>query len=97
MLRQPSQPSSRVSSVGMISGLMTTVVARLRAGVLLEQRDEQAHALVHLRPREPDAVVLVHRLDHVVDQLLQEWVAEGGLVERLARARAAPDAPCARL
>ena len=27
-------------------------------------------ALVHLRRRQPDAVVLVHRLEHVVDQLL---------------------------
>ena len=36
----------------------------------LEARDEDPHALVHLRRRQPDAVVLVHRLDHVVDELL---------------------------
>ena len=38
---------------------------------------------MYLRRRQPDAVILMHRLDHVVDQLLHERVAEGRLVERL--------------
>ena len=35
-----------------------------------EPGDEQPQAFVHLRRRQPDAVVLAHRLDHVVDELL---------------------------
>ena len=42
---------------------------------------------MHLRRRQPDAVILVHRLDHVVDELLHERIAERRLVER-PRARA---------
>ena len=35
-----------------------------------EAGDEQPHALVHLRRRQPDALILAHRLEHVVDELL---------------------------
>ena len=35
----------------------------------LEHRDLQRQ--MHLRPREPDADVLVHRLDHIVEELLK--------------------------
>ena len=38
--------------------------------IILHSRDEDAHALVHLRGGETDAVVLAHRLDHVVDEFL---------------------------
>ena len=60
-------------------------------------RDEEAQALVHLRRRQPDAGVLVHRLDHVVDELLQQRIAELVLLDRPRRAVGAPDAPSARL
>ena len=44
------------------------VLVVIVAGV--ERGDEQPQALVHLRRRQADAVILDHRLDHVVDQLL---------------------------
>ena len=77
MLRQPSQSSTTSLPTGVISGLISAIsgtrVARLRrprpsSGG--EAGDEQAHALVHLRRGQADAVILAHRLDHVVDQLL---------------------------
>src|SRR5258705_262801 len=43
----------------------------LRVGVLVQQCDEQAQSFVHLRRGEADAVVLVHRVDHDVDQILE--------------------------
>ena len=38
--------------------------------VFIQQRDKDAQPLVHLRTGETDAVVLVHRVEHVVDQFL---------------------------
>ena len=55
----------------------------VRSRIVIEQRDEQPHPLVDLRRRQSDAVILMHRLDHVVDQLLDQRAAEGRLVERL--------------
>ena len=37
---------------------------------VVERRDEDAHAFVHLRRGKADATILDHRIDHVVDQLL---------------------------
>jgi hypothetical protein len=48
----------------------------------IEGGDEDAYALVHLRRREADAVVLGHRVDHVVDQLLSRGALDFRLVER---------------
>ena len=36
---------------------------------------------MNLRGRQADAVILDHRLDHVVDQLLDDRVADVGAVE----------------
>ena len=81
----------------MISGLMSAMASLFGVGLLVEQRDEQAQALVHLRRRQPDAVILVHRLDHVVDELLHQRIAKSSTCRAAARARGARDAPCARL
>ena len=48
----------------------------VRLGLLLdvvsgiERRDENAQPFVHLRGGQADAVILGHRVDHVVDELL---------------------------
>ena len=65
---------------GVISGLMSAIsgtralVVFVLVLVVVRRRreagDEEAQALVHLRRGQADAVVLAHRLDHVVDQLL---------------------------
>ncbi len=60
---------------------------RFRTRILLEQRHEDSNVLVHLRPGQADAVVLVHRLDHVVDELLQQHVPQ---LRRLHGSRAFP-------
>ena len=79
MLRQPSQ-SSAVSladdgDLGVDEGhqrdalvflVFVLVVVRSRR----EAGDEEAQALVHLGRGQPDALVLLHRLEHVVDELL---------------------------
>ena len=49
--------------------------------------------LVHLRRRQPDAVILVHRLDHVVDEFLHERIAKFGFLERPGALRAGPGCP----
>src|SRR5258705_7729588 len=54
----------------------------LRVGVLVQQCDEQAQPFVHLRRGEADAVLLVHRVDHVVDQFLERCALDVGFVER---------------
>ena len=46
-----------------------------RTGVILEQCDEQSQTFVHLRRCQADPVILVHRVDHVVDQLLHQRIA----------------------
>ena len=80
MLRQPSQSSTTSSPIGVISGidqrhqrhaaLPAVVVVIFIVVVGSEAGDEQPQALVHLRRRQPDPLVLAHRLEHVVDQLL---------------------------
>src|SRR5258705_8822141 len=55
----------------------------LGVGVFVEQRDKQAHPFVHLRCGKADAVILVHRVDHVVDEFLEGRALDVGLVERL--------------
>ena len=61
MLRQPSHPSRsdrRRHDLGVDEARF-----RLRSGLGIEHRDEDAQAFVHLRGREADAGILVHRLD----------------------------------
>ncbi len=70
---------------------------RLAVVVVVEARDEQPQALVHLRRRQADAVILDHRLDHVVDQLLDDGLADLGRARWRAPSGAARDGPCARL
>ena len=36
----------------------------------IEHGDKHAQAFVHLRRRQPDSGILVHRVDHAVDELL---------------------------
>jgi len=43
--------------------------------------DEEAHALVDLRRGEADAFVLGHRLDHVVDQFLEDRGTDLGRIQ----------------
>ena len=43
--------------------------------------DEEADGLVHLRRREPDPFVLDHRVDHVVDELLEGRRPDGGRID----------------
>src|SRR5947208_11688883 len=54
----------------------------LLVDVLLEHPDEDAQPLVHLRTGETNAVVLVHRVEHVVDEFLNDGALDVGLVER---------------
>ena len=54
-------------------------------GLVGQQRDKQPQTLVNLRCREPNPVILVHRLHHVVDQLLGQRVAEVGGRDRTRR------------
>src|SRR3954466_8728519 len=53
-----------------------------------EPRDEQGRALVHLRRREAEGRILLHRLEHVVDELLDARRLDVGGIDRLgARAQ----------
>ena len=76
MLRQPSQPSVFVLSTGTISGLMMTVASDFGPGSSSSSATKMPDVLVDLRRGQPDAVVFVHRLDHVVDELLQQHVPQ---------------------
>ena len=91
MLRQPSQSSTISGPAGVISGIddrHRLVIGCQRLVVLRRDGgDEEAKALVHLRRRQPDAVVLVHRLDHVVDQLLHDACFSSARSISRARAR----------
>ena len=49
---------------------MPLLVVLVVVGAGREAGHEQPDALVDLRRRETDALILVHRLEHVVDQLL---------------------------
>ena len=72
----------------LVIGRQRVVVVRRDGG------DEDAQALVNLRRRQPDAVVLVHGVDHVVDQLLHRRAASARRARSRGRARAARDGPC---
>ena len=106
MLRQPSQSST--TSRGRRRDLrvdqrhqrhppiVVVLIVLVVVGRGREAGDEQAQALVDLRRGQPDALVLPHRLEHVVDELLDAR-ASGSRPGRLpGRARAGPDGPCAR-
>ena len=56
--------------------VVLAIVARL------ERRDEDPDPFVHLRRGKADAVVLGHRVDHVVDQLLDDAAPYLGLLQR---------------
>ena len=97
MLRQPSQSSTISLPTTVISGLMIASGSASLVLVLavIERGDEHPDALVHLRRREADAVVLGHGVDHVVDQLLDDRAPDLGLLER-PRFRAQHRMPHAR-
>ena len=75
MLRQPSQSSTTSAPTGVISGLMIAIgcdgVSSSSSPTSSDATNNRS-ALVDLRRRQPDAVVLDHRLDHVVDELLDD-------------------------
>ncbi len=52
-----------------------------------ESGNEEADALVHLRRRQADALVFLHRLEHVVDELLDAGRPDLGRVSGRALAR----------
>ena len=95
MLRHPSQPSAFSSDSGTISGFTTTTASLSAPGIVVEQRHEQPQVLVNLRRGQTDSVVLVHGVDHVVDEPLHHRILEiagadgaGGLAQdRVAHAR----------
>ncbi len=87
MLRQPSQSSVCSSPIGVITAFTKGTIFEVVAGAL-DTGDEEADRLVHLRRREPDPLVFDHRLDHVVDQLLE---AGGPDFRRIERARLLPE------
>ena len=64
---------------------------------IVERGDEQPEPLVHLRRGQTDAVILDHRVDHVVDQLLHDRAADLGLLERPRLRAQHRDGPSARL
>ena len=72
MLRHPSQSSTIVAADDgdlrvddhVRLGLLLAVFSRI------ERRDKHAQPFVHLRRRQADAVILGHRVEHVVDELL---------------------------
>ena len=77
MLRQPSQPTSISSPTGTISGLISAMNGMSTSSVIgvddvgaADAGDEQPEALVHLRRGQADSGILVHGLEHVIDQLL---------------------------
>ena len=70
MLRQPSQPFDRLIADDDDLGIDEGHGIAFAAAVGIEHRHEDPQALVHLRRRQPDARILVHRVDHAVDELL---------------------------
>jgi hypothetical protein len=54
----------------------------VRPGLVVEQRHEQTQSFVDLRARQADTVIFVHGVDHVVDQLLDERIAQIRLLQR---------------
>ncbi len=58
------------------------LAGRLARIVMIEAGDKQPHALAHLRRGQTNAVILDHRLDHVVDQLLDDRIANVAALER---------------
>ena len=84
--RQPSQPFAFSSPSGVITGFDEHHERHLGLRALVVARDldhGEAQALVDLGRREPDALVLVHGLAHVVDELLEQRVLERGLGDGL--------------
>ena len=51
------------------------IVRRIEAG------DEQPHVLVHLWSRQPHPVILRHRFQHIVDELLYERALDVGFLD----------------
>ena len=76
MLRQPSQPSSFVEPDGNDLRVHDDRGLALRTGIFVQQRHKQAEPFVHLRRRQSHTVILVHRVDHVVDQLLHQRIVQ---------------------
>ena len=82
MLRQPSQSSTHVAADRRDHRIDEHHrLGRPATAAPLLRRDgghEDAEPLVHLRRRQADAVVLVHGVDHVVDQLLHRRLLQLG-------------------
>ena len=97
MLRQPSQSSAVSSPTIAISGVdeghqrdavfLVLFLVVLVVYVRREAGDEQPQARVYLRRGQPDTRVLLHRLEHVVDELLDPRRPDVGRFQRF-RARA---------
>ena len=89
MLRQPSQSSTISSPTGddfrIDDGERLRRLASSRGLGLggIERDDEQAHAFVHLRRRQTDAVVLGHRVHHVVDEPLNRRALDAAPLDGL--------------
>ena len=79
MLRQPFPPFDQ-AVVGRRDDRVDDD-AGLGVVAAVEHGHEHAQALVHLRRRQADAVVLVHRLDHVVDELLEARIPDLGTLD----------------
>ena len=108
MLRQPSQSSTTSRVTTSISGLMSAISGTSSSSSSSSRSSSSSsrrggkpatkmpQALVHLRRRQPDALVLLHRLEHVVDELLDLRTCGSPTDAAHGLSRAAPDAPCAR-
>ena len=72
MLRQPFPILDHIAADDGDFGVDEGERRRMRFALvaIVERGDEEADPLVHLRRGEADAVVLGHRVHHVVDQLL---------------------------
>ena len=84
MLRQPSQSSTISLPTGVMTGLMNTIGSSSGdsgssfSGAMAATK---MRSPVNLRRRQADTVVLVHGVDHVVDQLLHRRVLQLGALD----------------
>ena len=85
MLRHPSHPSTVSVLRARDLGIDERDGIAFSSPLGVEDRDEHAPRFVHLRRRQADARILVHRLDHVIDELLELRRADLVLVDRARR------------
>ena len=72
---------------GMMSGLMITVASLSGSGSSSRSATNSRTTFVDLRRSQADAVILVHRLDHVVDELLEQRICSSDVSTGRARSR----------